>query len=367
MANFKNPPIGKNDVIGGKALAQKLRSLIGQKFPLSDKPKTNGSNLRKILIKTLDDGSIKEANRNDYVIIPIKGKGLPHLLACLSDAYIVTTGDAYNLQVWNRLPDTQDVLIRYCNGKAPIKCQDIRFIFVKIDVTTQTISAIVVASPQYIVSKFGPFGIPTIKYQMIISNLIRLHIVKGVNSCFFRTDTDAIAQITSYDYIKPNGSIASSPNPGYILSLECIRKRIIEELIGIKLKSTDTKTRGQELERIVAGLLGYDSNDPLVGRYPDIPNQLLEIKVQDSPTVDLGKYSPSNPIVVNEDLGLSTEDVRYLIALTNREGLIEGIILSPGVALCDTFTFISDTSYKCQRTIPMKFFNKYIGKSVFNP
>ena len=367
MMNFKNPPIGKNSVIGGKVLAQKLSTLIGRKFPLSDNPKTNGSILRKILIECLDDGSMNEADKKDYIVVPKKGKGIPHLLACLSDSYIVTTGDKYNLQVWNRLPDTQNDLIRYTNGKTSIKCRDIRFIFVRIDVRTNIISGIIVATPGYIVDKFGPFGVPTIKYQMIISNLKRIDIVKGLESCFFKTDTNAMSKNTVHEYIKPNARLASPPIQGHILSLECIKERIVGRLIGLRLPYTDAKTRGQALERIVANLLGYDVNDSLVGGYPDIPNQLLEIKIQDSPTVDLGKYSPSRPVVVNEELNVTTEDVRYIIALTDREGVIEGIIISPGVALCDEFTCVNDTSYKCQRSIPMAFFEKYVGKSVFNP
>ena len=93
----------------------------------------------------------------------------------------------------------------------------------------------------------------------------------------------------------------------------------------------------------------------------------MEVKVQDSPTVDLGKYSPSNPVVINNSMNLTTEDVRYLIALTDENGIIEGLILSPGSCLGDAFTFVSDTNYKCQRSIPMSFFTDQQGKAVFNP
>lgn len=367
MANFKNAPIGKNDVLGGKALAQKLSPLIGQHFPLSDKPKTNGSNLRKILIGQLDDGSISLCDKKDYEVVYPKGKGIPGLLACLGDSYIVTTGELYNLQVWNRFPNTQNDLIRYKNGKASIKCSDIRFILVKIDSLTKTIRTIVVATPEYIVKKFGPFGVPTIKHQMIISELKRNNIINHKDSCFFRSDTDLMAKNTTKIYEKPRSNISDVPISGKILSLECIKDEILKKIIGLRLDVSDTKTRGQALERIVANLLGYSSIDSLVGGYPDIPNQLLEIKIQDSPTVDLGKYSPSHPVIIDENLCASTEDIRYLIALTNRNGIIEGIILSPGLYLRDSFAFVSDTSYKCQRSIPMEFFDKYTGKSVFNP
>ena len=65
---------------------------------------------------------------------------------------------------------------------------------------------------------------------------------------------------------------------------------------------------------------------------------------------------------------LTTFDVRYLIALTNPEtDIVEGIILAPGKKLGEIFTYVSDMSYKCQRSIPMSFFNSLNGQCVFNP
>jgi hypothetical protein len=41
------------------------------------------------------------------------------------------------------------------------------------------------------------------------------------------------------------------------------------------------------------------------------------------------------------------------------------MVLMPGKNLGDNFSYVSDTSYKCQRSIPMSFFNSFKGKSVF--
>lgn len=185
MSDLKFPPLNKDSVLSGKELATKLQSLVGTKFPLTDKPRTNGSNLRKTITKILDDGTIQVANKKDYTVVPVKGKGVPHLLACLCDSYIVTTGDSYNLQVWNRLPNTSNDLIRYNNNQS-IKCKDIRFVFVKIDTETNKIQSIVIATPDYIVKKFGIFGVPTIKYQMIVSDIKRNEIINGAASCYRR-------------------------------------------------------------------------------------------------------------------------------------------------------------------------------------
>ena len=367
MSELKLPPVNKASVLSGEGLAKKLQALVGTKFPLTDKPRTNGSTLRKTLSKTLDDGTIVIAKEKDYTVVPPKGKGVPHLLACLCDSYIVTTGNSYNLQVWNRFPNTSNDLIRYSNGNDSIKCRDIRFIFVKIDTVKNIISSIVVATPEYIVKKFGVFGVPTIKYQMIISDIKRNEIIGLNDSCFYKGDTATMSKHTASNITNLTASISDAPKSGNIMSLDCIKEKVVSSLVGVQLSVSDTKTKGQSLERIVANLLGYCTEETLVGGYPDIPNQLLEIKVQDSPTVDLGKYSPSNPVVINEKMGLTTEDIRYLIALTDKDGLIEGVTLSVGAYLGDAFTFVSDTNYKCQRSIPMSFFNNQNGKAVFNP
>jgi hypothetical protein len=145
---------------------------------------------------------------------------------------------------------------------------------------------------------------------------------------------------------------------------------VAERLVGMKLESVPTKNRGQALERAVLDLLGYKvkETDLLFGAFPDIRNQLLEVKVQDSPTVDLGRYSPEKEEVLFYEKGLTTFDVRYLIALTDSTtGIIEGVILSPGECLGELFSYVSSESYKCQRSIPMAFFEKFKGMSVFNP
>lgn len=72
---------------------------------------------------------------------------------------------------------------------------------------------------------------------------------------------------------------------------------LVEGLIGEPLDQMATKNRGQALERLVACLLGYKISDAelLEGNFPDIPNQALEVKVQDSPIVDIGRSSGSTP------------------------------------------------------------------------
>ena len=157
------------------------------------------------------------------------------------------------------------------------------------------------------------------------------------------------------------------PEESKPFSIELLSKLVAKKLLGTNLKLTDTKNRGQLLERAVMTLLGYNSPSGLLsGGFPDIPNQLLEVKVQDSPTIDLGKYSPEFEEIIFSNI--TTKDIRYLIALTNsRTKKVESVVLVSGKELGETFTFVSATSFKCQRSIPMSFFEKNKGKSVSNP
>ena len=156
-----------------------------------------------------------------------------------------------------------------------------------------------------------------------------------------------------------------------LYSIGLLKKMVADKLIGQKLHSPHRlKPEEQSLERKVLKLLGYEikGNSVLYGAFPDLRNQLLEVKVQDSTTVDLGRFSPEKEEIVIEGKNLTTFDVRYLIALTNsKTEIIEGIILSPGEKLGELFSYVSDQSYKCQRAIPMAFFEKHYGKCVFNP
>ncbi|NLI35020.1 MAG: nuclease [Bacteroidales bacterium] len=358
-------PLSLNSVISGEQIANELKVLLGEKIILTFKARTDGSNLRKMITNILSKNVSIVADEKSYKILPLKGKGIPRLLAVLADTYIVTSGKSYNLQVWNRIPNSSSPLVIYTNGDF-ITAKDIRLILVKIDMNNFTIDSIITMSPQYIKEHFGEFGKPTIKSQLLISAIERDKIIKN-GGVFFNSDSIRMSKHTNKQYIKPHYKSDDPPTNDMLLSLDVIKEIVAEKLIGKKLEDSDTKTKGQTLERIVIDLLGYSSNSKLVGGYPDIPNQLLEVKVQDTQTVDLGKYSPQYEEPTDYS-NFTTFDVRYLIAFTNpKSHIIEGLILSNGEALGQTFTYVSDKSYKCQRSIPMDFFEKYSGKSLFNP
>lgn len=358
---FNIPPKNPRDVMSANELSICLKNLIGKTVKMTGKPRTDGSTLRKMVTGCLSVRSTCEvAKSSEYEIIPPRGKGIPRLLLELVDTYIVTSGTNYNLQVWNRFPNSKSALVEYKNGKKICAC-DIRLVFLKIDMLKSIIESVVILTPAYIEKKFGVFGKPTIKHQIIISEKKREEI-KGV--VLLGTDTKRMLGICRKTYKQPTEKMTDFPEKAKPFCIELLSKLVAEKLLGIKLQSSDTKNRGQILERKTMALLGYKSN--LVGGYPDIPNQLLEVKVQDSPTIDLGKYSPEFEEAVYSNI--TTKDIRYMIALTNsKTNVIESVVLVSGKDLCDIFSFVGDTSFKCQRSIPMSFFDEYRKKCVFNP
>lgn len=366
---FKIPPKTPHLLSSLKQLKEKLTPLIGKAFKLTGKSRTDGSNVRKLIAATLEQYPLPEpALTEDYEIVPPKKKGIPKITREFVDTYIVTSGKSYNLQVWNRIPASDTLLIKYESGES-LKCNEVRFVFVKIDIKQQQIASIIIATPDYIVEQFGKFGKQTVKHQLLISTKARQKIYQSEDKILFFRDSKKLSYLITHDFEGPQNDMVKEARPNELFSLELIKTKVAEKLIGFKLPADSTKKRGQALERKVLELLGYSTtnDDLLYGAYPDIPNQLLEVKIQDTQTVDLGKFTPENEEVINAELNITTYDVRYLIALTNPETeIIEGIILSPGEKLGEVFSYVSDKSYKCQRSIPMNFFNKYQGQVVIN-
>jgi len=362
---LKLPPKRKNDLTPPIKLAKKLEKLIGKDFILTGKSRTDGSNLRKLIAQTLfEDNPPKEVGEDDYELL--SKKGVPKILLEYIDTYIITSGTTYNLQVWNRNPSSSSVQVEYRDGST-LQSDEVRFIFVKIDIVQEKIETIVVLTPQYIVDNFGKFGKPTVKSQLIISSKFRQNILNSTNKILFYSDD--LGDNSNFNNLD-KFSIHDEPTIESLLPMNSIKEIILKEIIGLEIPPSSTKNRGQLLENIFAKALGYKlkENESLAGGYPDIRNQALEIKLQDSPTVDLGKYSPEFEELIPKCGGFTTQTMRYCIVLTNpKTYIVEGAILSVGSKLGLNFTYIADKSYKSQRSIPMSFFDKFKGKSLFNP
>ena len=109
-------------------------------------------------------------------------------------------------------------------------------------------------------------------------------------------DTDLL-----HPFVRPDvdlGAIASPidyPVAGQLLPIREIFDRL-RGLIGASFADIgydQERNRGAELHRLVCQCLGYrDYRDD--GQFPDLRHQLLEVKLQTSPTIDLGLVRPDS-------------------------------------------------------------------------
>jgi hypothetical protein len=110
----------------------------------------------------------------------------------------------------------------------------------------------------------------------------------------------------------------SIPSASQLLPIHAIFEAL-KGIVGCKLDdagSDQERNRGAELHRLVCQRLGYSSYADN-GRFPDIRNQLLEVKLQTSPTIDLGLVLPSStdPLdgVIVDGIEIRHCDIRYAL------------------------------------------------------
>lgn len=124
------------------------------------------------------------------------------------------------------------------------------------------------------------------------------------------------------EFIRNNAGAGSHPRrveamPGTgLMSISQIASAL-QPLLGSILRDpgfTQERLRGQALQVAVCEALGYDVYADS-GQHPDIPNQLLELKLHLSPTIDLGLIDPTSTEPLPEPFPphLRVADVRYAV------------------------------------------------------
>jgi len=113
------------------------------------------------------------------------------------------------------------------------------------------------------------------------------------------------------------------------------------------------------LHRRVCNHLGYARYED-DGQFPDVKNQLLEVKMQTSPTIDLGLVSPNSTKPLE---GYSVQgrlirecDVRYVIFFgTNDEEIVSltHLFLTTGEAFFTRFPQFQGRVLNTKRQIPL--------------
>jgi hypothetical protein len=134
-------------------------------------------------------------------------------------------------------------------------------------------------------------------------------------------------------FVRPGVNLASIASPvtpprlGQLLPITEIFERL-QSLVGEQFTDVgydQERNRGAALHRLVCQCLGYtDYRDD--GQFPDVRHQLLEVKLQTSPTIDLGLVRPDSEEALDvpkvEGQQIRHCDVRYALFYAMTDGQI---------------------------------------------
>ncbi len=152
----------------------------------------------------------------------------------------------------------------------------------------------------------------------------------------------------------------AEPTQLKLLSIKTIFDRL-KGIVGVEFKDAGNiqeRNRGGELHKIISEALGY-KNHRDDGKFPDIKHQLLEIKLQTSPTIDLGLVNPDSEAALDIEKidGMTVRhcDIRYAI--------FAGIIVKDTVKITN---FYLSTGEKFFTRFP-QFGGKVLNKKIQIP
>jgi hypothetical protein len=181
------------------------------------------------------------------------------------------------------------------------------------------------------------------------------------------TDTSNIVSLTSRGInLESTSTPVTHPMLGELLPIKEVFERL-SILVGMTFvdKGYDQeRNRGEGLHRLVCQALGY-INYQDNGQFPDVRHQLIEVKLQTSPTIDLGIGLPNSetPIDVPQIDGnvIRHSDVRYAIFYARTDGIevtITHFMLVTGSAFFNRFPQFGGKvlNKKLQIRLPGNFF-----------
>jgi len=270
-------------------VGDKLYWLTGQELQAVLDYKLVGLNLVGLALRTRSKKVKSEiCNALGYPVPSSFKKTQPRFLGQKFDTY---TQKSNNLQVWNEDLD----LTR-------------RYVLIRIS-DKDTISRVKVVSGSDL-APLDTTGTLTQKYQARLKNLEdKYELVNDI-------DTKYIAKLCGYNIDKL--SPIDDPIKGKLLPIKVIYEKL-KPIVGAKFidpGADQERNRGAELHKLVCQALGfsiYKDN----GQFPDVRNQLLEVKLQTSPTIDLGLVSPDSKAPLDMEKINNTSirhcDVRYSI------------------------------------------------------
>jgi hypothetical protein len=157
----------------------------------------------------------------------------------------------------------------------------------------------------------------------------------------------------------------ADPRKGTLMTIGTIynKLKVLEGATFTDLGAVQDRNRGAELHLMISHILGYAGYDD-DGSYPDIRNQLLEIKLQTSPTIDLGLHSPEDQEIIFQsgDDVFTSSDIRYAIVSANiidEQIVMKKVYVVNGENFTKHFPLFGGkvTNSKLQIPLPANFFN----------
>jgi len=343
-------PLAHNKYVSGiKQSGLTIYDLIGQDSPLWIPTPT----LEKILNEKLGDISLAglpnrtRSKKVKELVCEALGYPVPSSFRKTQPRFPCQNFDVYNqksdnLQIWNEATDATR-----------------RYVIVKI-ANDDVIQTVKIVSGD-ILAKLDTTGTLTQKFQAVIDG------VHQKSALISNNDTNALLPhvatgLLPLDNISPN----AVPTGGLILSIQTIFKKLAL-MVGKTIPdhgSTQDRKRGDNLHRLVCQSLGYRFYED-DGQFPDIRHQLLEVKMQTAPTIDLGKILPTDTArlpFLPDSLPLRFCDVRYAIfygGINNNDITITNFYLVSGVDFFTRFRQFQGNvkNSKIQIHLPADFFD----------
>jgi len=271
--------------------------------------------------------------------IPSSFKKTQPRFPCLDfDVYVQKSN---NLQIWN-----EEV--------SPTR----RYVVIRLDENDQVVAVRVILGQA--LALLDTTGTMTQKYQARLDAQARgARLLSG--------DTERLSALAQTSARRLPSSPTAEPSQFSLMPIKEVFEHL-KGLVGVELdhiSMDQERNRGAELHRVVTTALGYSGHADS-GMFPDVVNQLLEVKLQTSPTIDLGLVLPSSTDLLDfppiEGRDLRHCDVRYAVfpAVTDADRVrITGLLLVCGEKFFDHFSQFQGkvVNKKIQLPLPPDFFN----------
>lgn len=208
-----------------------------------------------------------------------------------------------NLQIWN-----EEIVIAR------------RYVIVRLD-DSSTITRVRVVTGEDLV-RLDTTGTLTQKYQArLIPSDKDAELISPQDTASIYLLNRGFDVVESLD----NSSPLQSPCPEELMPIRTFFDKLIS-LVGASFPDVgddQERKRGESLHRLVCQALGYNIFED-DGQFPDLKHQVMEVKLQTSPTIDLGLVKPdSEDTVGNLTLGghqVRHCDVRYALFFAETDG-----------------------------------------------